>query len=154
MARFEPSVKSRYLILLAGFVWLVVGAALGRVAARWLLHTGGQFAAGLGLAGAVLAVLIHTFGFSRLVDRNVERIRQKPAVTCAFGFQSWKSYLLIMVMITMGVFLRSSPMPKHYLAVVYAGFGGAMVLSSIRYFRKFLALRPTSSAGSSSPSGS
>ncbi len=141
MAHFEPSVKSRYLVFLAGLVWLVVGAALGSVAARWLILAGGQVAAGLGLAGAVLAILIHTFGFSRLVDRNMERIRQKPAVTCVFGFQSWKSYLLVIVMITMGVFLRASPMPKHYLAVIYAGFGGAMLLSSVRYFRKFRELR-------------
>jgi hypothetical protein len=43
-------------------------------------------------------------------------------------------------MITMGTFLRQSSLPKPYLAVIYIGFGGAMLLSSLRYHRNFFKL--------------
>jgi hypothetical protein len=79
------------------------------------------------------------WGFSRLVRQNLERIRSRPAKACLFGFQSWKSYLIVAVMVTMGAVLRHSGVPKPQLAVVYLAMGGAMVLSSPRYFREFLA---------------
>ena len=41
-------------------------------------------------------------------------------------------------MVTFGALLRQLPIPKPYLAVVYFGIGGAMLLSSLRYFRIFL----------------
>ena len=37
-------------------------------------------------------------------------------------------------MICLGIILRHSPIPKQWLAVIYLGFGGAMILSSIKYY--------------------
>jgi hypothetical protein len=41
-------------------------------------------------------------------------------------------------MIGIGVTLRHSPIPKPYLAALYLGIGGALILSSARYVRVFL----------------
>ena len=51
--------------------------------------------------------------------------------------QVWRSYLIVIVMIAMGIDLRHSPLPKPYLAVLYGGIGMALVLSSVRYLRHF-----------------
>ena len=51
---------------------------------------------------------------------------------------SWKSYLLLGVMMALGIGLRHSPLPKPYLAVLYIGIGLALVLSSVRYLRVLL----------------
>jgi len=53
------------------------------------------------------------------------------------SFISWKSYLIIIIMVTLGVLLRHSEIPKHYLAILYTGIGLALILSSVRYMRVF-----------------
>ena len=87
-------------------------------------------------AGVAAAVVTSHFGFFKVVDKNLGRISRMQGKRCAFSFMSWKSYLLVPVMIAMGVALRHSPIPKPYLAVLYLGIGGGLMLSSIRYFRR------------------
>ncbi len=86
----------------------------------------------------MLSLLIHHFGFLRLVNRNIGRIDALKDKICIFAFQPMKSYLIVIIMITIGIILRHSSIPKPYLSVIYIGFGGAMFLSSIRYFRAFI----------------
>lgn len=136
--RFEPAVDRKALILLSGLTWSIVGIALCRMAALWLLPVTGGESFLPGLAGIILFMAIHRFGFSKLVARNIERIRSKKnKKICIFAFQAWKSYLIAAIMIGLGILLRSSPLPKEYLAVIYMGFGGAMILSSIKYYLVF-----------------
>jgi len=49
---------------------------------------------------------------------------------------AWKSYAIVAVMITGGVLLRHSAIPKPYLAIVYAAMGGGLFLSSFVYYGK------------------
>lgn len=60
----------------------------------------------------------------------------EPAVhrSIHLAFQERKSYLIIVVM--MGMALRHSPIPKPYLAAVYLGIGGGLLLASLGYFRR------------------
>jgi len=137
--RFEPAVDRRVLILLSGLTWSIVGIALCRMAVLWLSLVTGREGALLGLSGIILFLAIYRFGFSKLVARNIERIRSKKnKKICIFAFQAWKSYLIVVIMIGLGILLRNSPLPKEYLAVIYIGFGGAMILSSIKYYLFFL----------------
>jgi hypothetical protein len=138
--KYDPAVDKKFLIALSGILWSIVGIALCNLAVGWLSETTGWTAALLGASGAVLSLLIHHFGFLKLVDRNIERILSKNGRVCIFAFQPWKSYLIILIMVGMGTFLRHSSLPKPYLAVIYIGFGGAMLLSSLRYHRNFFKL--------------
>jgi len=135
--KFNPSVDKRFLIVLSGVVWSIVGIMLCRLAVKWLSGASPQSALLLGAAGIMLAISIHLFGFSKIVTKNSQRILSKEGRICIFAFQPWKSYLIIAVMIGMGMMLRRSPLPKPYLSVIYIGFGGAMVLSSLVYYRNF-----------------
>ena len=85
--------------------------------------------------GVLAALLIHHFGFLRVVDKNLGRILPMEGARCVFSFMSWKSYIVVAFMMAMGVGLRHSPIPKPYLAVLYVGIGLALILSSIRYLR-------------------
>jgi hypothetical protein len=138
--KFDPAVNKKFLIALSGILWTIVGIALCNLAVGWLSESVSQNTSLLGAGGILLAMLIHHFGFLRIVDKNIERILSKSGKVCIFAFQPWKSYLLILIMVAMGMFLRNSAMPKHYLAVLYIGFGGAMLLSSLRYHRNFYKL--------------
>ena len=138
LEKWKPGVPKHWLLLLAGLLWLGVGLMLDRLAWSWLKPqpTGkAALLAGLGLAGALV---IHHFGFSRIVDKNLARIEPMQGKRCVFSFMPWKSYALILVMALMGIALRHSPVPKPTLAVLYTAIGTALILSSIRYFRHLL----------------
>ena len=138
LKKFDPAVDKRLLIFISGFLWSIVGIMLCILAVNWLSLTSRQNAVRLGLIGVTLAILIYYFGFLKLVNKNTGRILLKEGKVCIFAFQPWKSYLIILIMIGMGTILRHSSIPKPYLAIIYIGFGGAMVLSSLVYFRRFL----------------
>ena len=76
--------------------------------------------------------------FLKIVDKNLDRIIPMSGKRCIFSFIPWKSYLIIVLMILMGFFLRLSPIPKIYLTTVYIAIGMSLILSSIRYLRVFL----------------
>ena len=135
--KFKPAVKNSVLLLLAGIVWVCVGFLLLSLAFSWLstasvadryLYSG---------AGLLLALLIHHFGFLKIVDKNLKRIRQMSGMRCFFSFMPWQSYLIITVMVTMGSILRHSTIPKKDLSILYIGIGLALILSSVRYLRIF-----------------
>jgi len=142
--KYKPAVPKRLLLLIAGVMWCGVGIMLSTMAYHWLSAFEGNswlFA----LPGFIAALVIHHFGFLRIVDKNLGRISNLPSQPCAFSFISWKSYFIIFIMVAMGIALRHSPVPKQYLSVIYIGIGLALFLSSIRYFRNlFIAGRPGS----------
>ena len=140
LKRFDPAVDKRLLIALSGILWILVGIMLCTLAITWLSKVPAEKGILTGLAGIILSLLIHHFGFLKLVDKNIDRILSKEGKACIFAFQAWKSYLIITIMIVMGTILRHSQLPRHYLSAVYLGFGGAMILSSIRYVRVFIKL--------------
>lgn len=140
LKKFDPAVDKRFLVALSGLMWSGVGTMLCTLAVRWLLPSAARPGIWFGTTGIVLSLMVHHFGFLKLVDRNIERILAKKGKVCIFGFQPWKSYFMIGLMIGMGTVLRHSSLPRQYLAIVYIGMGGAMLLSSIRYFRTFIRL--------------
>ena len=89
------------------------------------------------VSGILLAVAIYAIMFKRFADLNIVRIRELPGdKICIFAFQRWTSYPFVVVMISLGIFLRMySPIPKPYLAVLYLGIGTSLFLASLRYYR-------------------
>ncbi len=138
--KFDPAVDKKILVFLSGMLWSVVGIALCSLAFQWLSSPTAEHVMWLAAAGTAMSLMIHHFGFLKLVNKNIDRILAKQGKVCIFGFQPWNSYLIILIMIGMGTILRHSDLPKHYLSIIYIGFGGAMILSSIRYHRVFIKL--------------
>jgi hypothetical protein len=140
ISKFDPAVDKRILVAVSGTIWTAVGILLCTRAVNWLSDAANQKALWPGIAGVLLALVIHHFGFVKLANKNINRIMAKKGKVCIFGFQPWKSYFIILIMISMGIILRQSSIPKTYLSIIYMGFGGAMLLSSIRYHRIFFKL--------------
>ncbi len=135
---WRPSVPSRWLLLLAGGMWTGVGVMLCLLAYGWLSLAPHLVAALHGLTGTVLSLGIYRFGFSRLASRNIGRICAMTEEASVFAFQAPQSYPIIVFMMALGFVLRSSPIPKPYLAVLYIGIGGGLFLSSLHYYRRFM----------------
>ncbi len=133
--KWKPGVSKSILLFIAGIMWILVGVILNSLAYSWLKNERIEYAIIAAVIGFVCSLFIHHFGFLRIVDRNLNRILPMKGRRCVFSFMPWKSYILIIIMILMGVLLRHSPIPKLYLSVLYIGIGIALILSSMRYLR-------------------
>jgi hypothetical protein len=130
----KPAVTKYWLIALAGLMWTGVGVMLCRLAYIWFAVIDRGIAASLGLFGIGMAVAAYYLGFSKIARKNIKRLCLLTERTCVFAFQTWKGYLIIGFMITLGILLRNSAIPKQYLAVIYTTIGGAIFLSSFHYY--------------------
>ncbi len=136
--KYKPAVAKDVLLLIAGITWEGVGVMLLILAFSWLYKASDINPYLYAFAGILLALLVHHFGFLKIVDKNLDRILQMDLKKkCFFSFVPTRSYLLIIVMIAMGITLRHSMIPKYYLAILYIGIGLALILSSVRYIRIF-----------------
>ena len=138
MAKIKPAVNKRVLLFLAGFMWLTVGTMLLFLSFTWLNAFQAQGSFLFSGIGVIVALVIHHFGFLKIVDKNLGRILPMEGTQCVFSFITWKSYMTVAVMAALGVLLRHSPIPKPYLSILYTGVGLALLLSSIRYLRVLL----------------
>ncbi|NPD45712.1 hypothetical protein [Lentimicrobium sp. S6] len=140
---YMPRVGKHILILIPGLLWSMVGLMLISIASEWL--------ADLSLAYQVIGVstslisgsVITYFGFSRIAFKNIERINnyQKNKI-CIWAFQKWSSYLLIIFMMSLGIFLRNTTFfPRILLLIIYFSIGLALFLSSMAYYRELLHMK-------------
>jgi hypothetical protein len=134
LEKFKPAVSKYWLMALAGLMWSVVGIMLCRLAFVWLMVVPRHWSLPLGSLGLISALTVYRFGFSKIALKNITRLCLLSDTTCIFAFQAWKSYLIIIFMIMLGITMRHSPMPKHFLAVIYETIGGALFFSSFHFY--------------------
>ena len=132
----KPAVGQKWLLNHSGIIWSGVGILLNSFAIRWLrLYEGWPLIASV-TCGIMLGLAIAFFGFRKIATGNIQRILEMPAKSCVFAFQKWQSYILIVVMMSMGIFLRHTTIiPRIYLASIYMGIGTALFISSFNYYR-------------------
>lgn len=135
LARLKPAVSRRWLLVTAGAIWSVVGIYLCKSAYQWLNLPNQHHAVWIGIGGALSSLLTYHFLFSKIAAKNIRRLVDFPEKGCFFAFQTWKSYLNIIVMIGLGTLLRHSPLPRSYLSVIYTAIGGGLFLASLGYYR-------------------
>ncbi len=136
LKKFKPSVSKKCLILISGIMWSGVGVLLNWIAFKWLSAFEQWqiiFTYSLGL---LMGLIIASFGFSKLAKKNSDRIMGYPEKVCIFAFQRWQMYILIVIMMSMGFFMRTTTfIPKYLLAPVYVAIGLALFISSFVYYK-------------------
>jgi uncharacterized membrane protein len=143
LRQFTPSVNKSILVLLAGLMWCGVGVMLVSYTFSWLAPFSGKEQGLFFAAGFIAAMPIHHFGFLKIADKNLNRLMPLTEKRCLFSFMTWKSYLIVLIMVSMGIALRHSSIPKRWLSILYNGIGLALFLSGIRYLRFFFKLVTT-----------
>lgn len=138
--RFKPTADKKVLVLLAGLMWCGVGIMLISFAVKWLTTYEGSGKLIFYFCGFLTAMPIHHFGFLKIADKNLSRLLPLTEKKCVFSFMTWRSYIIVLIMVSMGIALRHSAIPKQYLSILYNGIGLALFLSGIRYFRFFFLL--------------
>ncbi|MCF6364710.1 MAG: hypothetical protein L3J35_00760 [Bacteroidales bacterium] len=131
-------VNKKILIIIAGLLWTGVGIMLIKIAYKWLITFSDTGIIAISGMGIFAGIIIAKFGFNNIAEKNIERIKQYENKVCLFAFQKWQSYLLIIVMISMGIFMKSRAfIPKNFLALMYTGIGSALFFASFRYYIRF-----------------
>ncbi len=134
--KFKPSVNKKHLILISGIMWSGVGVLLNWIASKWLPSFEQWQIIFTYALGIVMGVIISIFGFSKLAKKNNDRIMAYPEKVCVFAFQRWQMYFLIVFMMSMGIFMRTTNfIPKYLLAPMYVGIGLALFLGSFVYYK-------------------
>jgi len=136
---FTPRVSKHYLLLVAAIVWTFAGGMLlfrGFTFHETLPH---HWFIGL-IAGIFAGLLFFRFLFNRISSKHVFRIQNLNIEhPCLFSFFSFRSYLIMFSMIVLGVLLRKSGLVSNeYLSLMYITMGIPLLLSSFRFYKKFL----------------
>jgi len=130
-----PKVHKHILILIAGILWSGVGILLIKISSRWYDLLSNNLLITVLVSGVVLGIIISYFGFSNLANKNIKRIDDYPDKVCMWAFQKWQSYILIIFMISLGIFMRTTSfVPRPILIVIYIGIGFALFTASFNYY--------------------
>lgn len=129
-------VKNVTLLLIAALVWAAAGVNILRIG---LIEYPPYFSLINALLSAVVFVIFELFIFGRLVKKHTKRID-------AYGGekQLWikffdvKSFIIMAVMMTGGILLRSLHLaPDVFIAVFYTGLGAALLIAGILFGRNY-----------------
>ena len=104
LSHLKPTVPKCWLFAASGVMWSAVGIMMCATGIGWLAAGGLVRGMGFELAGLILAMLFFRWWFGSLAQKNIRRLRRLPDRGCFFAFQAWKSYLIIMVMIALGIY--------------------------------------------------
>ena len=76
-----------------------------------------------------------------MAERNAARIIARGDGRCLGGFLSLKTWLLVVLMMTSGIILRRSAVPRPVLGVLYSAVGTALLVGCVTLWKAFGRLR-------------
>ncbi len=130
-------IKKKYLPLPAGLLWMAAGVMVAQTGLPLLAASSSPFPA---LAGAVVTFLLFYLGvFSSLIYRHEKRIRSYKEEKLPFWrFFDVKSYVIMVVMMSGGIFLRLfNILPFWFIGFFYSGLGIALFACGFRFFWRY-----------------
>ncbi|MDX2414599.1 MAG: hypothetical protein QNK33_05365 [Bacteroidales bacterium] len=131
-------IKKQYLVYISGILWVLVSLMLINFARSWYETFEGSTHWIYTSIGMTLAVFKYFFVFSGMADKNLHRILSMNERAPFYKFFSFRTYLLILIMMTLGISFRKFGVPGQYMAVIDIAIGFGLFFSSIRYFRKYI----------------
>ncbi|MEI7662483.1 MAG: hypothetical protein WCK34_09805 [Bacteroidota bacterium] len=135
ITKYKPSVSKHNLLFIAGLAWTTAGGILAGRGLNYLVHYGSH--TGWRLAGGViLGGLFYLILFSRISRKHIIRIKGLTIpYPCAFSFFNLRSYLMMALMISGGITLRSfDVINKEWLYNFFVTMGVPLLISASRFF--------------------
>lgn len=129
--------KTQWLAFMAGIIWLAAGFNVCRIGVEaWRALT--ATTAGMVL-GSLATLVLFSVMFVKMLFKNMRSIgRIYPAHRRIWHLMPLRSYLVMAVMITLGIILRScQAVPRTFIASFYVGLGGALMLAGAVYLSAF-----------------
>ena len=135
LKKFKPGIPKRYLLFIAAMVWTIGWSMLLVKGLHFVAES--TFPMGLSLiigfsGGFIFYILL----FSKISYKHTLRISligiERP---CAFSFFNFRSYLLMSIMISGGILLRTSNAVDHgIMGTFYLVMSFPLLISSFRFY--------------------
>ena len=125
-------VKRNTLLLLACLVWSAAGFNILRIG---ILAYPDYLSVWNFLLSALVFAVFQRMVFGKLVKKHAARIHAYEEERHFFlKFFDVKSFLIMAVMMSGGIWLRSSGLaPERFIAVFYTGLGASLLLAGVRF---------------------
>lgn len=130
-------VKSRTLLIIASFVWMIAGFNIVRIGLQAYQNHLSLLNVGLSV---IVFCLFWFLIFHKLVIKHTIRIRNYGDEKQLFiKFFDVKSFIIMAFMMTFGILIRSlSLAPESFIAFFYTGLGIALFLAGILFGINYL----------------
>ena len=130
----KPVTSRRNLLFIAALVWTFAGGMLLTKGILMGIQT--DFMLVRIVASMIAGAVFYSILFSKISNKHIARIiRLKNDRPCIFSFFNFRSYLMMTVMISMGVFLRKSGIiSPFYLSILYVTMGIPLFASAFRFY--------------------
>lgn len=127
LTRLKPGASVNVHLFTAGLIWSIVGLFLMSNGYLLISLAGRVWFAipALGLGTVKSFVLL-----DRVARKNILRILHFENGTCLGSVYSYKSWILVLLMIGLGRFLRAAVLPGEYVGVLYLAVGWGLFFSS------------------------
>jgi hypothetical protein len=138
LTKIPPIVEKKWLYLLAGSIWCLVGLFLIRLALGWFVVLSSQMEILYILLGITIGIP-YVLMFLIVAKRNIDRLQTMPEEKLSlFNFQPWYSYLIVIIMMSLGITLRLySPFLKTDLGILNMGIGVSISVASLKFLKMF-----------------
>ena len=126
-------VEKKYLLLLAGLLWMTAGAMITSIGLPFLSES--AYLVPMIVGAVAVFMIFYFFIFSPLVYKHEKRIRAYDAQRLPFWyFFDLKSYLIMAMMMTVGYSLRTFHLvPTWFIGFFYTGLGIALFACGFRF---------------------
>lgn len=127
LLNLRPNASSTVHLIAAASLWTVVGLSLIFRGTVWLNAVDRLW---LVLPALLVGTLKSLFVLDRSAKKNIARILSTRDGKCIGGMFSLGTWMLVLLMMTSGIILRNSSLPKEFLGLFYVAIGWALVFSS------------------------
>ena len=129
-------VSNRTLVLIASIVWLIAGINVLAIGLS-------EYNEYLTIINVILSLIVFSIFyfaiFRKMVFKHTDTIASYKENQYFRMFFVLKSFIIMAVMITLGIYLRVSGVASnHFIAVFYTGLGSALTLAGIFFGIKFV----------------
>lgn len=133
--KYKPAVSKRTLLFVAGCFWTFAGGLLVYRGLWGLIPLHHYLFPEIAVA-LVAGVFFYVFLFTKISKKHIKRISLIQVDNpCFFSFFNFKSYGLMIIMITTGIILRKTNIiSPDYLFAFYFAMGVPLLLSAFRFF--------------------
>jgi len=133
LSRLKPGVPRRIHLLLAAILWSLIGIILIFRGVSWLITVARLWIIIPALFAGTMKSL---FILDHSARKGVHRILEMADGTCLGAVYSARTWVLILFMISGGMALRHSALPRELLGGLYVAIGWALFFSSRHAWRQ------------------
>jgi len=128
-------VSRHNLLFIAGLAWTTAGGILMWRGLDYEIRHSTHLLLNI-LGGMIIGVPFYIILFAKISRKHIKRIMgMNIPYPCAFSFFNFRSYLMMMLMITTGILLRKfDVINREYLFTFYIGMALPLLVSAFRFY--------------------